>query len=122
VVINTLTAEVGEYGDWVARFADLWAGGRPRLGDFMSILSPSVTLRAPGLRTTTGWEECQRAFARMFELLPDLTARIDRWSASGAALFSVAPQGGYTCSPGSGAVSDQRRGLILTSRRPRSRA
>jgi limonene-1,2-epoxide hydrolase len=50
-------------------------------------MSPEIQLSAPGLRTTRGWSACQEVFRRTFEVLPDLTARVHRWSADGETLF-----------------------------------
>lgn len=87
IVVNTRTGERGCYSDWIRAFTELWAGGRSRLDDFMSILSPDVRLIAPGLRSTTGWADCHAAFKRTFDVMPDLTAEIHGWSATGDTLF-----------------------------------
>lgn len=87
VVINTRTGATGSYAEWVAEFAERWAGGRKNLDRFMDLLSPDIRLIAPGLRPTQGWDACHKAFQRTFEILPDLTAEVTRWSASGDVLF-----------------------------------
>jgi ketosteroid isomerase-like protein len=87
IVINTVTGRRGDYAGWVEAFSELWRGGSSRLGEFMHVMSPEIKLIAPGLKTTTGWQACRQAFQRTFEVLPDLTARIHRWSATGDALF-----------------------------------
>ena len=87
VIIDTRTGQTGDYAAWMQVFADLWRGGRSRLSDFMSVMSPDVKLSAPGLRSTVGWVEGERAFMRTFDVMPDLTAEVLRWSASGDVLF-----------------------------------
>ena len=87
IIVNTRTGEMGDRSIWIHRFTELWSVGRARFPEFMSLLSPQIRLSAPGLRTTCGWEECERAFERTFAVLPDLTAFIHRWSACDDALF-----------------------------------
>lgn len=87
VVIHTPTGETGDISVWVARFSEGWAGGSPYTDWLVNLLSPDVHLVAPGLRSTRGREAALSAFRRTFEVLPDLTAQVDRWSASGDALF-----------------------------------
>ncbi len=87
IIVNTVTGQAGDYADWVQAFAELWRGGRSRRGEFMDIMSPDIQLSAPGLRTTKGRQACRQAFERTFDVLPDLTARVHRWSATGDALF-----------------------------------
>ncbi len=87
VVVNTRTGEVGDYATWMRKFTDLWSEGRSKLPEFMSLLSPHIKLSAPGVRSTYGWNECESAFKRTFDVLPDLVAEVHRWSASDDALF-----------------------------------
>lgn len=87
VIVNTRTGQTGDYSTWVDTFTQLWREGRSRLPDFMSLLSPEIKLVAPGLRSTRGWVEGELAFKRTFDVLPDLTAQVDRWSATGDVLF-----------------------------------
>ncbi len=87
VIINTRTGERGDYAAWVSAFAELWRGGRSRLCELMDLLSPDIKLTAPGLRSTRGRVEAESAFNRTFEVLPDLTAQVERWSATGEVLF-----------------------------------
>ncbi len=87
VVINTRTGEQGNYADWVAAFAALWADGRSSLDRFMDLLSADVRLVAPGLKSTRGRTAGLEAFRRTFEVIPDLTATVHRWSSSADVLF-----------------------------------
>ena len=87
VCFDTRTGARGEYGDFVRAFDQAWRGGRERLDDIVALLGPEIHLRAPGLRPTHGVREARTAFERTFELLPDLTARVHRWSARDDALF-----------------------------------
>lgn len=87
VMIDSRSGLRGEYADWVKRFEDIWAGGRTRLNEFMTLFGEDITLSAPGLRTTRGSEECHLAFARTFAILPDLTATVHRWAAHADGLF-----------------------------------
>jgi hypothetical protein len=86
-IIDNRTGRSGTYDEWVAVFTELWAGGRSELDRFMSLLSPDVRLIAPILRSTTGWDAGREAFRRAFDVFPDLTASVHRWSASGDTLF-----------------------------------
>lgn len=87
IIVNTRTLEPGDYAAWVRAFTLLWQGGRAKLPEFMHIMSPDIKLMAPGLRSTTGWADCELAFKRTFDVLPDLTAEVHRWSATGDAVF-----------------------------------
>src|SRR5262245_42229012 len=87
VVINSRTGELGTYADWVAAFAERWAGGSSKLDQFIEILSPEIRMIAPGTRPTTGWEAGREALRRTFAAVPDLTARVHRWSATDDVLF-----------------------------------
>lgn len=87
VIVNTRTGQTDDYAAWVSTFAELWRGGRSKLRELMNLLSPDIKLTAPGLRSTHGRSEGESAFSRTFEVLPDLTAQVERWSASGEVLF-----------------------------------
>ena len=87
VLIDSRSGARGTHAAWVGRFEALWKGGKARLDDFMTLFGEDVTLSAPGLRTTRGHEACRRAFARTFDVLPDLTASVQRWSSGQDALF-----------------------------------
>ncbi len=87
VIVNTRTGERGEYADFVKAFAARWREGRSSLDNFMDLLGPDIELSAPGLRPTRGHAAAREAFRRTFEVLPDLTARVNDWGANGDALF-----------------------------------
>jgi hypothetical protein len=87
VLVNTYTGQSGSYADWVRRFEEIWEGGCHCVGNFMSLFGEDVTLTAPGLRTTRGRAACEQAFVRTFEVLPDLSASVQRWSGGGDCLF-----------------------------------
>ena len=87
VLVDSRTGTLGTHADWVARFGRIWEGGRERLDDFMTLFGEHVKLSAPGLRTTEGHEACRAAFAKTFEVMPDLTARVDRWASAQDVLF-----------------------------------
>jgi hypothetical protein len=70
---------VGETGaaDFAARFADYWRAPTPeRLG---LVLADRVRLIAPMTPVTDTLADGQRAFAGLFELIPDLTGEMHRW-------------------------------------------
>lgn len=87
VIVNTRTGETGDHAVWVAEFAEAWRGGCSRVDRFMDLMSPDIRLIAPGLKPTSGRDAGERAFRHMFDVLPDLTAEVQRWSAAGDALF-----------------------------------
>lgn len=87
-VIDTRTGEHGSAAAWVEQFADVWAAPRERLDRLMALLSPDIVLKAPTVPPkTTGQQAGRRAFERAFRAMPDLTAQIRRWSASGDVIF-----------------------------------
>jgi SnoaL-like domain len=63
--------------DFVDRFADFWSAPSPQRLD--EVLAERVHLVAPMTPTTETLEEGRRAFAEIFELVPDLTAEVHRW-------------------------------------------
>lgn len=86
----TQPAETGPIGGmerWVEAFSRLWAGGRPNAELLVNLLGPEIHLVAPGLRSTRGREAALQAFRKTFDVLPDLTGVVHRWSASGDVLF-----------------------------------
>ena len=87
VVLNTRTGETGNISAWVSKFTSLWKGGQSNINEFMDLLSSDVRLIAPGFRTTVGRAAGLSAFARTFDVLPDLTASVVRWSANDDVLF-----------------------------------
>lgn len=87
LLIDARTGRRGQVEEWVRTFVDLWRGGRERLDDFMSIFGPEIRLSAPGLRSTRGYEAGREAFRKTFDVFPDMTASVERWSADAQTIF-----------------------------------
>ena len=87
VILNSQSGESGDISQWVARFSELWSGGAENSEQFPDLLSPEIKLIAPGLRVTKGRDAGLKAFRKTFEVLPDLTAQVLRWSAREDVLF-----------------------------------
>lgn len=68
--------------DFVRRFAEFWASPSPRL--LGTLLADPVRLQAPLTPTTETLAEAERSFAGLLELIPDLTAEVNGWGATGA--------------------------------------
>jgi len=66
--------------DFARRFAEYWRAPTPERLE--SILAKGVRLIAPMTPTTQTLAEGQRAFAALFELIPDLTGEMHRWGAT----------------------------------------
>ena len=66
--------------DFVERFAEFWCAPVPERLD--TLLAPDARLSAPMIPTTNGFEAGKRAFADLFELIPDMTAEVHRWGAT----------------------------------------
>lgn len=66
--------------DFVRRFAEFWQA--PVLERLDTVLAPDARLSAPMVPTTSGLEAGKRAFADLFELIPDMTAEVHRWGAT----------------------------------------
>lgn len=66
--------------DFAARFAEYWRAPTPAGLD--RVLAERVRLVAPMTPTTETLAESQRAFAGLFELIPDLTGELHRWGAT----------------------------------------
>jgi hypothetical protein len=66
--------------DFVRRFTDFWKA--PRTERLDTLLAQRVRLSAPMVPTTHSLAEGERAFAGLFELIPDLTAEVHRWGAT----------------------------------------
>lgn len=77
-----MTSDAGESAaaDFARRFAEFWAAPAPERLD--AVLAPQVRLVAPMTPTTHTLEEGKRAFADLFELIPDLTGEVHRWGAT----------------------------------------
>jgi hypothetical protein len=66
--------------DFAARFADYWRAPTPEL--LSLVLADRVRLVAPMTPVTHTLAEGKRAFAGLFELIPDLTGEVHRWGAT----------------------------------------
>jgi len=66
--------------DFVRRFAEFWQAPVPERLD--TVLAPNAHLSAPMIPTTSGLQAGKRAFADLFELIPDMTAEVHRWGAT----------------------------------------
>ena len=66
--------------DFVKRFSDFWRAPAPERLD--TLLASDARLSAPMIPTTDGVEAGKRAFAELFELIPDMTAEVHRWGAT----------------------------------------
>jgi hypothetical protein len=66
--------------DFVRRFAEFWAAPAPEL--LAMVLADEVRLAAPLTPVTHTLAEGERAFAGLFELIPDLTAEVHSWGAT----------------------------------------
>jgi hypothetical protein len=72
--------QVAMASDFVRRFAEYWSAPTPeRLG---MVLAERVRLIAPMTPTTDSLDDGKRAFAQLFDLIPDLTAEVHRWGAT----------------------------------------
>ena len=66
--------------DFVRRFTEFWQ--EPAVERLDTVLAPEARLSAPMTPTTEGLEAGKRAFAELFELIPDMTAEVHRWGAT----------------------------------------
>ena len=71
--------------EFVEGFRRFWAA--PSLDGFAELLAPEVTLVQPLAPTMRGLGEVRRGFEPVFAWLPDLHGEVDRWSASGDAVY-----------------------------------
>ena len=72
-------------GGFAASFAEAWA--EPTPDRLLSLLHPDVRLVAPLMATTVGHDEARREFSRLFELMPDIRGRVERWSGTEEIVF-----------------------------------
>jgi ketosteroid isomerase-like protein len=70
---------------FVATFTDFWRSPSPQR--LPELLHDDVVLLQPLAPRTTGIAEAQRQFTRFCHCLPDLHARIDRWSGNDVLIF-----------------------------------
>ena len=66
--------------DFVRRFEEFWQAPAPER--LATVLAPDARLVAPMTPTTHGLEAGRRAFAELFELIPDLSGKVHRWGAT----------------------------------------
>ena len=71
--------------EFVDRFAEAWR--TPDLDKHDELWADDIVLIQPLMGALHGREACRAAFARLFELVPDLHAVVHRWSNGGDALF-----------------------------------
>jgi hypothetical protein len=66
--------------DFVRRFSEFWRAPEPERLD--TVLAHDARLSAPMIPTTYGLDAGKRAFADLFDLIPDMTAEVHRWGAT----------------------------------------
>jgi len=66
--------------DFARRFAEYWRAPTPER--LSMLLADRVRLVAPMTPLTETLEEGRRAFASLFELIPDLSGEVHRWGAT----------------------------------------
>jgi len=66
--------------DFVKRFEAFWRA--PAVERLDTVLAANARLSAPMVPTTAGLEAAQRAFAELFELMPDMQAEVRAWGAT----------------------------------------
>jgi predicted SnoaL-like aldol condensation-catalyzing enzyme len=66
------------YAEFVERFQAAWAASD--LEQHQVLWTDDVELHQPILGSLYGREACREAFARMFDMAPDLTVKVDGWS------------------------------------------
>ncbi|HEX7060036.1 MAG TPA: nuclear transport factor 2 family protein [Solirubrobacterales bacterium] len=74
------TATTEKAADFVRRFTEYWKA--PSVEGLGELLAEEVLLVAPMTPTTRTLADGRRAFARLFELIPDMTAEVHRWGAT----------------------------------------
>jgi hypothetical protein len=77
--VSTAVAEE-RAADFARRFAEFWAAPSPDLLD--DLLAEDVRLVAPMTPVTHNLADGKRAFATIFDLIPDLTAEVHGWGAT----------------------------------------
>src|SRR3954447_12819899 len=76
---------VSEAAEFVQRFAAAWSKCDPDA--LVELLDEDVVLVQPMMPSTRGRAASRAAFARLFELIPDLRATVHRWAAGDDALY-----------------------------------
>jgi hypothetical protein len=103
--------------DFVRRFEKFWRA--PKEGDLGTVLAERTHLVAPMARTVDSLAEGKRAFAELFELMPDLTAAVHRW---GATADGVLIEFTLSGTAGGGPISwDVVDRFVVGGERPRDR-
>ena len=74
-----------EAAGFVQRFADAWS--KCDAAALAELLDEDVLLVQPMMPSTRGREAARAAFARLFELIPDLRATVHRWGAGDDVLY-----------------------------------
>jgi hypothetical protein len=78
--VRATAPDLERAADFARRFAEFWSAPAPgRLG---SLLADDARLVAPMTPATSSLVEAERAFARTFELIPDLTGEVHEWGAT----------------------------------------
>lgn len=70
---------------FVQKFADVWAA--PDLEKHESLWSDDIVLIQPMSRTMRGKKACRAGFARIFKLIPDLTAEVHSYAHNDKQVF-----------------------------------
>jgi len=76
---------ISEAETFVEQFADVWSN--PDLDAHAALWAEDIVLIQPLMGALRGKDACRRGFGRLFELVPDLRARVHRWSASDDAIL-----------------------------------
>src|SRR4051812_10867231 len=78
-------ARVSEAEEFVQRFAAAWSRCDPDA--LAELLDEDVVLIQPMMPSTRGRAASRAAFARLFELIPDLRATVHRWGEGDGVLY-----------------------------------
>jgi len=78
-------AAVADAADFVQRFTSAWSRCDPDA--LVALLDDDVVLIQPMMASSRGRSAARVAFARLFDLIPDLRATVHRWGAAEDALF-----------------------------------
>lgn len=90
--MNATAAAEARAGDFVRRFEEFWAARSVDLLD--ELFTDDARLEAPMTPTTHTLADGKRAFAAIFELIPDLTTKVHGWGATeSGALINITVSG-----------------------------
>jgi SnoaL-like domain len=84
--------EVERAADFARRFADFWSAPSPQR--LATVLADPVRLVAPLTPTTHTLAEGERTFANLLTLIPDMTAEVHGWGATGEGILIEFTAGG----------------------------